>query len=298
MTTKLSFYLFIIIFFLQFTSFISILSFTYPNALTLKNGNIFVIHKNGVSICDYSFSTILREIIVFSEELQISDTDHLSKVLLEKFNDGYIVSIIINKIFIFDINGNLKYESNEPLSNEPDLYFSLSIDEIVDNEKHYYLVGYIFQGSIYLKHYRYWISTNKNELYGNANGIKDNSYISYSNNYSILNKGLSCQVLSKQSSDLYVCMYFVYYPSQNYLSLLYLTFDKNRATINSKTDKNYYPWNDIKYIKSIHNKSRSKAFFCLLLTTGEINCFLYDIRDTSTINDYKRDSVNCITDYY
>lgn len=73
------------------------LYFNYINAITLKNENIFVVHKNGFSICDPSFSEIINESYNFTNSEVISNETALSKVALKKFEDGYVVCIIINK---------------------------------------------------------------------------------------------------------------------------------------------------------------------------------------------------------
>ena len=49
----------------------SLKSFNYPYSLTLTNGNIFIIHQKGVTICDYSLSTIIENVIIFSEDEEI-----------------------------------------------------------------------------------------------------------------------------------------------------------------------------------------------------------------------------------
>ena len=116
---------FFILLIIHFSFIISSISFEYPSALTLNNGNIFIIHKTGVSICDPSNSTIIKDIIIFKESEQIKNEDYLSKVILAQFKDGYIVSIIINKIFFFDAEG--KYEYNETLTTRDDLYYFLTI---------------------------------------------------------------------------------------------------------------------------------------------------------------------------
>ena len=189
----------------------------------------------------------------------------------------------------------MEYQSEEPLSYELDLYFSLSIDEIIDNDRYYYLVGYIYQNSLYLRHYRYTLSSQTNTLYVSKDGLKDPSYSSISDNYSILNKALSCQILVKSSSYLYICMYFVYRTNQNLLSVTNLIYSS--GSISTYDYNNHYPLENIKYIKSTHGNSRSKAFFCIILTTGNLTCFIYDINDCSTI--YNEDGYDkCITDYY
>ena len=43
----------------------------------------------------------------FADNEKISTEDKLSQVSLSKFDDGYIISFIINKIYIFNVIGNL-----------------------------------------------------------------------------------------------------------------------------------------------------------------------------------------------
>ena len=118
MKSKLSFFVNIqYIFILLFISFISkssSLYFTYPNAITLKNRNIFIIHKDGVTICDSNYFSIIKNIITFSSTEQLSESN-LHLISLTQFDDGYIICIIINKLYIFDINGNEEYDKVCPL---------------------------------------------------------------------------------------------------------------------------------------------------------------------------------------
>ena len=65
--------LFIIINLLNIPLINATISFSYPKAATLKNGNIFVIHQYGVSICDSSCSEIIADVITFSTDEQISN---------------------------------------------------------------------------------------------------------------------------------------------------------------------------------------------------------------------------------
>ena len=105
-------FFFTFLFILKFSIIISTLSFEFPTAVTLNNGNIFVIHKAGVSICDPSFEIIKENITTFTSENQISSGNYMSKISISRFNQGYIVSIIINKIYIFNPEGQLEYTSN------------------------------------------------------------------------------------------------------------------------------------------------------------------------------------------
>ena len=102
---NLIFFIIILNFLVSLT--ISIPYFYYPTSITLNNKKIFVIHKTGITICDSSFKNIIKNVYDFiTESEQISTEDRLSKISIKKFDNGYIVSIIIDRIYIFDPEGN------------------------------------------------------------------------------------------------------------------------------------------------------------------------------------------------
>ena len=136
------------------------ISFSYPNAVvTLKEGNIFIIHKFGICICDSSFTTIIKEIYTFQEEEQIINEERMSKLEILQFDNGYLICLIIDKIYIFNMNGDLEFKSS-PLIVVDISNFSLSSDKILNN-CYYYLLGYIYQSSLYLYYYEYNSLTKK-----------------------------------------------------------------------------------------------------------------------------------------
>ena len=291
--------LFVELFLIHIPIAISTLSFTYPTAVTLQNGNIFVIHQTGISICDPSYSTIIEDIYVFPSGKQISAPDILSRVSISQFLDGYIVSAIIDKIYIFNSEGKLETTSTSLMNENINIF--ISVDEIFLDKYYYYLAGFIYDNSIYLNYY-YYNSTNKNNvLHSSATGLKDRKYGNY---YVIKNKGLSCQILNYQNSDSIVCATYVYdsYNSNNYkyyLAISYLSYNKDTKLITYKQNTLYYPWNEIMCIKSTYGHERSKAFFCLYFSSGEVNCFLFDIQaDHSTLYYYKIDYDYCKTEFY
>ena len=138
--------------FLLVISKISSLYFAHPNAITLKNKNIFIVHKYGITICDVNFTTIIKNVTYFNPDEELDKEEDIFKVSISEFDDGYIVCIIFNKIFIIDNNGEIQI--NEILRINNDFYISLALDKILDYN-YYYLIGYIYQNSIYLYYYKY-----------------------------------------------------------------------------------------------------------------------------------------------
>ena len=165
-------FFFTISFALNFSITLSTLSFKYPTAITLKNGNIFIIHETGISICDPTFSIIRKNVTVFSSGNKISSANYLSKVSVSQFNEGYIVSVIINKIYIFSPQGEIEYMSTSALTTN-DVNIFISRDELYNDNQYYYLIGYMYQNSIYLEYYYYKPSTKSNSLHSYVYSKKD-----------------------------------------------------------------------------------------------------------------------------
>ena len=65
--------IFFIIFFIELNIINSTLSFSYPTSVTLINGNILVVEKNGIYICDPTMETIINTTFTFIEEDQIDN---------------------------------------------------------------------------------------------------------------------------------------------------------------------------------------------------------------------------------
>ena len=74
-------------------------SFDYPYSITLANDNIFLIQKTGIDIYD-KYLNKLKQIIEFLGEEEITE-QNFSKIAI-KYNKEYILSIINDKLFIFN----------------------------------------------------------------------------------------------------------------------------------------------------------------------------------------------------
>ena len=121
----------------------SYLSFNFPYSLTLANGNIFVIHQKGISICNYRLDTIIENITIFSEDEEIKTEESLSKITTA-FDNGYIISIINDKIYIFDENGAFIYSDTKSIleTGETAEYYTLvPIKKQIDY--YHYIIGYV-----------------------------------------------------------------------------------------------------------------------------------------------------------
>ena len=82
----------------------------YPYAIILSNDNIFVIHQNGVSVYDSTFSYLISNEIVFSETEKIKSDYYYSKVTVSQFENGYIIALINDYIYFFDYKGSFIFK--------------------------------------------------------------------------------------------------------------------------------------------------------------------------------------------
>ena len=177
----------------------SFLIFEYPTAITLASGKILVAEKYGIFLCDSSFSTILKNIIIFDTEDQISTEADLSKVILKR-KISYIFGLINYKIYIFNKLGELLYKSSTKIiiTSNPDYCTLCPLGFFETNyDDYYYVLGYfeINNNNIYLNLllYKYEIQNMKNTYITNN---KNNVFVLYSGGtyytYTFRNKGLAC----------------------------------------------------------------------------------------------------------
>ena len=166
--------------------------FDYPYSITLANGNIFLIQKTGIDIYDKSLKK-LNQIFGFSGEEEISE-EKFAKIAI-KYNEDYILSIINDKLFIFNNKGNLLYKEKINGNQIIDSY-SLTLIHST-NDACYYVIGY-FDEKFYLNLYVYGYDKKKNHTL---------LFASYNNQFNYKPKLLSCEY----------CIYLI----QLYLNICY-----------------------------------------------------------------------------
>ena len=102
------FYIFVFVSFLK--KYIVFDNLLYQQSITLLNGDIFIIHKNGITIYDSSLSSTKFVIEQFNSDELIDDYTKYNKITISRFSEndyGYIISTINDIIYIFDSEGNI-----------------------------------------------------------------------------------------------------------------------------------------------------------------------------------------------
>jgi len=276
----------IIVLLINTYSIFSSLSFSYPSAVTLINGNYFVIHKYGISICDSSFSKIINNITIAENTAElISNENDLYKIEIKKFKDGYILCAIIDKIYIFNSYGIMKYKSNSLIPR--DVKHLTLTPYIIKDNNYYYLFGYINQGTFYLYYSKF--NQSQNIVISKIENFFDRVYLSdYEyRNYNIDNNGISCHFIYyyKYSKDVIACSYQItkYYNRQ----LTFSTFNINNYNNEIKfLDNKHYSWDKIENIKSSVTDDYSKELICLNTISGEADCIIYYLSDNYKLQYY------------
>ena len=130
------------------------LDLSFPFAKFLSNDNIFVIDQYGVNIYDSTFSYLIKNVKTFFEDEQIKYEYYYRKVTISQFEDGTIISIINDKIYFFDYEGNLIFDSVQSISLlSSGIYYSIVPIKFYDGY-YYYFVGYVDE-FIYYYYYKF-----------------------------------------------------------------------------------------------------------------------------------------------
>ena len=291
------FFFYIFIFFLILGKYNSEeIKFKYPQAITLTNGNIFVINRTNILIFDSNLTNVISEILTFEKEEQYKDTTELSKTTISRFNNednGYIFCIINDKIYIFNSTGQKVYKSDNKIPDLDGSYYSLVPIKREEND-YYYMIGYITnQNFIRLLLFKFINDTNKENKIEDSKVINDTSKPIYG-------KGLSCQLMKhKDKNNVIICFYLI---NVNGCSTNFTFYMINPYTLeiidgenaSFETDKNLFY---IEGIKSATTPDNKKALVCYYLGSNYGYCTIYSIDDNS-FTAYKIYSDSCRKGFY
>ena len=251
----------------------SLLSFEYPSAVALKNGNIFIIEKNGIFICNPSFTNILKVVINFTNDEKINNETDLSKVVIKECKKN-IFALIKNKFLVFDTQGRFLYKNSNILyeGDDPESY-SLSVYNDETNDIYYYIIGY-FDSNIHfnLFYYQFNIASRINLL------IK--FFYSKEFDYNFTNNAITCEFFPSVNNKIAMCFFFIAYKEEYYLAQKYFNFFTNTLSSNDIIQASYLKIDNntnMKFIKSEPNAIYSKALICLLRFDNYPFCYTFYI---------------------
>ena len=266
--------LYIIILIKEVTS----VDFSFPSAISLPNGNIFIVEKEGIFVYDEQLMNIIHNYPFETEAEKISDVNSLSNIII-KFQDNYIISLINLKIYFFDSEGNKLLITDKIITDEnfsyPDL---IPINLGIANSYHYVIGYFLYEDSKYklkLILYKINLLTNNNEQIKEL--VLDVFRSSrWGNNRLFANKGLACgymQHIDYNTDNFLVC--FFIFNKDSTLSLSHHYFQITDSSLEKNTDYKYgYIDNlyDVKQIKMVTRSDRKESMVCLLFTNEDLEC--------------------------
>ena len=270
----------------------------FPLGIMLSNDNIFVIHQNGVSVYDSTFSKLISDEVIFSDSEKIIYEYYLSKITIEQFENGYIITIINDYIYIFDYKGTFIFKSTRLLDDYAfGYYYSIVPIKFFDGY-YYYIITYIDSQIIFFIYYKFHLENKINSLinrYQMKHEIGTTSYLLYES-------GLSCQKMSYSFSEVVLSCFFV----SNYATSMIVAneYSITETEIQNKGESININMgmSGIKVIKSAVNYSGTKSVVCVMLADGTCYCFQYKSSDMgqgtniSLKTMYK--STKCNSNYY
>ena len=287
--------------------------FNSPYAITLPNKNIFVIHELAIDIYDPSLRYLIKRIWEFSysERIQINYYNQFAKINL-KFEFGYILCILNDKIHIFSDNGTFIYRGqNTIISGEtPNFSYTLVCLELKD-DIYYYIVGFLDRRpspNLYLALYGYDIKRNRTTLKNEYNKFFENYHIKGSTK-SFYQSFLSCEYMYNSILDknFLVCFtidelkyilaihYEIYIESNNKYIIEY--YENNDIFFNNKKIKEN-DINDLKGLRSGVNTDHTLALVCYQRDYSHNGtCSKYNITSMSFYN-YTQFEKRCGLNFY
>jgi len=210
----------------------SLLNFNYPSAISLSDGNIFIVEKEGIYVYDGELKHKIHSYTFQDENDKIKNEVDLSNVII-KAKGIYILCLINSKIFIFDYEGKYLSKTDKLISDANILHPTLTPIPLNNNDYYFYVIGYfVYEGGSYnmkLLYYKININTKQNSNINNYVIDKDqNSYwFFFSDDYPFQGMGLSLEYLQEEgdTGDIFLVCFFIvkkgdsYSLTQNYFKV-------------------------------------------------------------------------------
>ena len=281
---------------------ISQISFIYPHSTILSDGNILIIHKYGITICNQNNTQIIRNIIVFIGD-EILEEESLSRITL-KSEFGYILSIINDKIYIFDETGVLlKGKITFLDENENPGYYTL-VPMKIDNNFYEYVIGFVNNNLLYFYYYQFNIADFDNTLIYYVKEMKHIYDIlqSIKEYYYIENNALSCEyMLHDTKGEFLVCFFIILISSNYHMTIEHFEVKNEKIEISQTIESYHFIIENSLIIKSGINKDHTKSLICFHIFDGYSKCIIYHININYLSADFKYYSyehIKCRNKYY
>ena len=294
------FYLFINLLYLIINEndlYIRSIDLDYTHAITLLNGNVFIIHKNGVRVYNYNFSIILYDFDFGGNQLISSELENnLTSIMqCDDDNNKYVTALLYNNIYIFSSKG--KYLFDKPHT----LFAKFPVNA---NYNFYSFLFYKSEDSIY--YYIVTFISNDNHItiiFFKINMNNQEYEVILEKNYEINNPisdSCSCQIIyNYNSTNILSCFYLISSTNEfnqniNVISLSIFDIEKDFDNINYTSIYSITETPQRYIIKSIKGEYEKKLYVQMLSTErNQALWFIFDF-ELFKINDpYNLFGITC-----
>ena len=283
----------------------SLVSFTYPSAITLSNNNFFIVEQTGIYIYNKDFSYVANP-YTFNYYEKINTLSQLSEVII-RYQNNYLICLIRSKIYFFDNNGNFLAKTNNVILDAN--YFHPTLAPIfVKNNNYYFVVGY-FISSYKLKLILYRINLQNYDLVKVDDNVDDDFESYYYFHYDFQNRGLSCEYMLDDYAYKYyhlLCFLIMKEDGKNELTQSFYEISETEIKWTGSYRMAYIEDDDIAnavQIKSVTSKNLRLALVSVLFSTNTVKYYKFRY-EYGTIDKFgkfyetKSTNFNCRNSFY
>ena len=280
----------------------STLLFSYPSSVALSNGNILVVEKNGIHICNPTMKTIDQTVLTFNVEDQINDENKLSNVVIKDKND-YIGVLVNFKLHLFSREGDLLVSTNRLISESNPKYFSFA--PIFVKSNHYYFVIAYFDSSIAIKFLYFKISLTEEHSYSQISIYRFERYSGFLwDRYDYKNEGISCEYMLGDYWESYyylVCYVMVEKDGDSHLAQDFYEISEDKISNKDKFGTVYEKIDNVKLIKTITIKNIKRVLIFVFIENNsnyQLRIYTYYYELTSTHLNLLNSDYYCANNFY
>ena len=231
-----------------------------PHALSLLNGNIFIIHENGVNVYNYNYTICLYNYNFNGNKLISLDIENnFISIIQCPDNDKYVLAFIYNRIYIFSSRGYYLFDIKNLDSHFSDFQTTESI--FAD----FSFLYYKNENSIYYFIISYRNNINKIKIINFKIDMNNKSFeVNKEFSYDVLNLQASCcQIMSDSlETNILACFYVISTDYVMYASLF--DIDDNFEKIYNDDLQSGSIFIPVSLIKVSVGKGKDKAFISLI----------------------------------
>ena len=263
----------------------------YSYIKRIKNGNYIILSSTKIIFADSTLTSVIK-VKNFDNEIYSSD-EEIGSTSVAQFNledNGYIIAILNNKLFIFSYDGDYLSETEIsfiypkyscpiiPISHSGNNYYFTLIYPNCENRAEIMFKKVTFDSTLNTTNFSETISYQ----YFNENGFYPS---------------ISCELMINNNQDYIACFF-----GKEGLSVIAI------FNINDYQIYKYKTTNDIKgqyYKSAIFPDKMEQGLFCLYSASSGISCLKYDIteneitvKNTSFINGCSTSSTSLFVEYF